>query len=299
MCRVTIEIARGHQFEDSPLGFRRWALADTFQEIVDSLPDDWTDLELDLRIADESRYVEAAVYLTTCNAQPYSHNDWHWRLLVAHRFGHAASAPTCTATLELLDDAGIEGELVVRELRSGRAEVTQGWGRPQSAREEFRGCARSEPMARVLALTADLLFGSRVQGSYGGGRRGRADRRRAQVARAAWERMERRLAQVDSPTRGRVTRSRRLAEAVLVVDLTDDEPRRAAILEALAGDGALSGARTLGFYSHVEAEVRERAQQRRVRPRRAALADGARGRRARRRPRRLRLSRHGRRSAAG
>ncbi len=30
-------------------------LADTFQTIVDSLPDDWTDLELDLRLLDESR----------------------------------------------------------------------------------------------------------------------------------------------------------------------------------------------------------------------------------------------------
>ena len=48
------------------------ALADTFQQIVDSLPDDWTDLELDLRIFDEARYVDAAVYLVTCNAQPYS-----------------------------------------------------------------------------------------------------------------------------------------------------------------------------------------------------------------------------------
>jgi hypothetical protein len=114
------------------------AFADTFQTIVDSLPDDWTDLELDLRLADELRYVEAAVYLTTCNAQPYSHHDWHWRLLVAHRFGHAASAPTVHGTLGLLDDAGIEGELVLRELREGRAEVTQGWGRPQSVREDFR-----------------------------------------------------------------------------------------------------------------------------------------------------------------
>ena len=50
-------------------------LAESFQEIVESLPDDWTDIELDLRIGDESRYVEAAVYLVTCNAQPYSHND--------------------------------------------------------------------------------------------------------------------------------------------------------------------------------------------------------------------------------
>jgi hypothetical protein len=113
------------------------ALAETFQQILDSLPDDWTDLELDLRIADESRYVEAAVYLATCNAQPYSHHDWHWRLLVAHRFGHAAAAPTVHGTLGLLDNAGIEGELALRELREGRVEVTQMWGRPYSVREEF------------------------------------------------------------------------------------------------------------------------------------------------------------------
>jgi hypothetical protein len=114
------------------------ALADTFQGIVDSLPEDWTDLELDLRIAEEARYVEAALYLATCNARPYSHHDWHWRLAVAHRFGHAASAETVHGTLKLLDEAGLEGEMVVRETRSGRVEVTQMWGRPESAREEFR-----------------------------------------------------------------------------------------------------------------------------------------------------------------
>ena len=43
------------------LGSQEMRLADNFQQIVDSLPDDWTDLELDLRIADESRYVAAAV----------------------------------------------------------------------------------------------------------------------------------------------------------------------------------------------------------------------------------------------
>lgn len=113
-------------------------LADSFQEIVDGLPEDWTDLELDLRIADESRYVEAALYLATVNARPYSHYDWHWRLLVAHNFGHAAAAPTVHGALKLLDDAGIEGEMAVRETRSGRVEVVQMWGRPQSARETFR-----------------------------------------------------------------------------------------------------------------------------------------------------------------
>ncbi|MEJ7781744.1 MAG: hypothetical protein WKF99_04195 [Solirubrobacteraceae bacterium] len=114
------------------------ALADTFREIVDSLPDDWTDLELDLRLLDESRYIDAASFLVTCNAQPYSKHDWHFRLLVAHRFGHAAAAPTVHGTLKLLDDASIPGELAVRQVRHGRVEVTQMWGRPQSMRDEFR-----------------------------------------------------------------------------------------------------------------------------------------------------------------
>jgi hypothetical protein len=116
------------------------ALADEFQQTIDSLPDDWTDLEFDLRIADETRYVDAALLLVTCNAQPYSKYDWHWRVIVAHRFGHAAGAPAVHAALKLLDDAGIEGEMRVREVRSGRVEIVSElmWGRPESVRQEFK-----------------------------------------------------------------------------------------------------------------------------------------------------------------
>ncbi len=114
------------------------ALAADFQEIVDSLPPDWTDLEVDLRIFDETRYVDASTYLVTCNAQPYSKHDWHWRLLVAREFGHAAAAPVARNALRLLDEAGIAGEIELREWRSGRVEVTQMWGRPESVREQFR-----------------------------------------------------------------------------------------------------------------------------------------------------------------
>jgi hypothetical protein len=115
-------------------------LADTFQEIVDSLPDDWTDLELDLRIFDERRYVDASVLLVVCYPQPYSKYDWHWRILVAHRFGHAASVPAVHTGLKLLDEAGIDGELAVREVREGRVEILQEqlWGRPESFRQEFK-----------------------------------------------------------------------------------------------------------------------------------------------------------------
>jgi hypothetical protein len=114
------------------------SLSETFDEIIATLPDDWTDLEVDLRIFDERRYVDAAVLVVTCNAQPYSKHDWHWRLLVAHRFGHAASVPAVHTALKLLDEAAIAGELAVREVRTGRVEVVQMWGRPESVRREFK-----------------------------------------------------------------------------------------------------------------------------------------------------------------
>ena len=114
------------------------ALAAEFRRIVGSLPPDWTDLQLDLRIWDEERYVEAAVLLVQVNAEAYSMHDWHWRLLEAREFGHAAAPETVEGTLRLLDDEGIEGELAVREVRTGRAEVVSMWGRPESVRQEFR-----------------------------------------------------------------------------------------------------------------------------------------------------------------
>jgi hypothetical protein len=112
-------------------------LADTFQEIIDSLPSDWTDLDIDLRV-EEDRYIDAATLLVTINAQPYSHHDWHFRIPIAHNYGHAAAAPAVHGTLKLLDDAGIPGEMAVRELRTGRMENVSMWGRPESVREDFR-----------------------------------------------------------------------------------------------------------------------------------------------------------------
>jgi hypothetical protein len=115
-------------------------LADDFQAIIDALPSDWTDLEIDLRIEDESQYVDSAVILSQVNAQTYRYPraGWQWRLLIAHSFGHAAAAETVKGALAKLDAEGVRGELVVAEVREGRAEVVQMWGRPESAREEFR-----------------------------------------------------------------------------------------------------------------------------------------------------------------
>ncbi|MEI7890303.1 MAG: hypothetical protein WCI34_08325 [Actinomycetes bacterium] len=109
-----------------------------FDRITSGLPDDWTDLELDLRIHDEPRYIEAATLLVTCNAQPYSRHDWHWRIPVANKFGHAAAVPAVRSALRLLDNVGIKGDLVERGVRVGRVEVTHDWGRPESVTSRMR-----------------------------------------------------------------------------------------------------------------------------------------------------------------
>ncbi len=104
-------------------------------------------------------------------------------------------------------------------------------------------------MARVLALTRDLLFGSQVQGA---------------LALAGHE-VE--LVADESRLRERLSRTDEAgadaggaAVDVLVVDLTDGELEAAESVQSLAHDGQLEGVRTLGFYSHVEAEARDRAE---------------------------------------
>jgi hypothetical protein len=114
------------------------ALSEAFGEIVDSLPEDWTDMQLDLRLADEDRYIDASILMTQVNAQPYSEADWHWRINVANGFGHGAASETVRWVLDMLDRQGIEGELVVRTINEGRAPVVQMWGRPESVRQELR-----------------------------------------------------------------------------------------------------------------------------------------------------------------
>jgi len=97
-------------------------------------------------------------------------------------------------------------------------------------------------MTRVVTFTADLLFGSRVQGSLA----------------AAGEDVQ--LVSDRESLRAAVRGGSDRAPEVLVVDLTDAALRGGDEVHALGEAGALSRTRTLGFYSHVEADARERAQ---------------------------------------
>jgi hypothetical protein len=92
-------------------------------------------------------------------------------------------------------------------------------------------------MAQVLAFIPDLLFGSRVQAALS------ADGHDVTLAADASG-----------------VRERLAGVAVLVVDLTDEPAARVGMLESLSADGSLAGIATLGFYSHVESEVRTLAE---------------------------------------
>jgi DNA-binding NarL/FixJ family response regulator len=94
-------------------------------------------------------------------------------------------------------------------------------------------------VARVLLLTADLLFGSRVQGALA----------------AAGQDVE---IVGGQPALEKVLADGQGAPNLLIVDLTDDSLDGAGIVASLAEE--LAGVGTLGFYSHVDVSARERAE---------------------------------------
>ena len=202
-------------------------LADDFQQILDALPPDWTDLEVDLRIDDESQYVDSAVALSQVNAQVY-------RTRGPGGTG-ACSSPTASATpprrrpstgvLAKLDADGVDrrdaGRRGARGPLRGRADVGPAGERarrvPPAPRDLGRGPGpqhRHRPDARQP------------------GRRG-ADRRRPPCG-------PRPLAG-GAPLDG---------VELIVADLDAEDP------EALVG----LGVPVLGYYSHVDVETRQAAE---------------------------------------
>ncbi len=93
-------------------------------------------------------------------------------------------------------------------------------------------------MTRVLALVPDLLFGSKVKA----------------MLEAAGHEVE--MAQSETDVWDQIA-----GTDVLVVDLTSDDFDGATLLDTLRTGGEAGGVRTLGFYAHVEPEVRAQAEE--------------------------------------
>jgi CheY-like chemotaxis protein len=92
-------------------------------------------------------------------------------------------------------------------------------------------------VARVTALVPDLLFGSKVQAMLEGSGH---EVELITSEPEAWDQIA--------------------GTEVLVVDLTTEEIDGTVIVDTLRTGGELPGTRVLGFYSHVEQDVRERAE---------------------------------------
>jgi DNA-binding NarL/FixJ family response regulator len=95
-------------------------------------------------------------------------------------------------------------------------------------------------MTRVLALVPDLLFGSRVQAALQG---------------AGHE-----IELIGEPSEVGPRLAGEPGFTVLIVDLTSEDLDGAALVGSLADAGALDETRTLGFFSHVDTQTRERAE---------------------------------------
>jgi CheY-like chemotaxis protein len=111
-------------------------------------------------------------------------------------------------------------------------------------------------MARVAALIPDLLFGSKVQSALEAAGH-EVDLITGELE--AWDE----VGGID----------------LLVIDLTSPDVDGVELLETLATGGELHDVRSLGFFAHVEPEVRERALQAGfdlVVPRSRMARDGAR-----------------------
>jgi DNA-binding response OmpR family regulator len=93
-------------------------------------------------------------------------------------------------------------------------------------------------MARVALLCPDLMFGSRVE----------------EALRAAGHEVTRYAG--EDPARAAVERAN-----ALVVDLTADEFDAAALVASMRAGRELEGTVTVGFYPHVEQDVRRRAEE--------------------------------------
>jgi hypothetical protein len=134
---------------DSPVAAetpRRPALAAQWDEAVARLPDDWSDLYVELEFASSDHLEPGALLLAPVNpsrskadaratpARPESGAASDalsarpaFRFRVAKRFGYGASAEMTRRCLERLDEKGIDGELrILRALSDTKPVYTQG-----------------------------------------------------------------------------------------------------------------------------------------------------------------------------
>ncbi len=98
----------------------------TWDELVASLPDDWSDLLCVVELRSSDELAPAALALAPLNPSRHK-GSLAFRFRVARRFGYGAAPQMARRCLERLDELGIPGELRLLEVLSDTQHVlTQG-----------------------------------------------------------------------------------------------------------------------------------------------------------------------------
>jgi hypothetical protein len=121
----TLEVAGVKEAEPPPQEERR-TLAQQWDQVVATLPPDWSDMLAEVRLRSSDHLEYAALLMSPTNpTRPDKALALQFR--VAHRFGYGVSPAMARRSLERLDDEDIGGELkVLRVFSDTEAGETQG-----------------------------------------------------------------------------------------------------------------------------------------------------------------------------
>jgi len=102
------------------------SLAEAWDEALEELPEDWSDLYCELELTSSDHLERAALATAPLNPARYAGNPG-FRFRVARRFGYGASPEMARRCLARLDEAGVPGRLrVLRVLSDTKPAATQG-----------------------------------------------------------------------------------------------------------------------------------------------------------------------------
>jgi hypothetical protein len=103
-------------------------LTEQWDEILAAQPDDWSTLNLELRLRDATQSEECALICSPLN--PWRDGDWRtgvFRFRVARTFGYGSAPSLAHRKMQTLDKVGIRGTLrLERRLAEVRPVATQG-----------------------------------------------------------------------------------------------------------------------------------------------------------------------------
>src|SRR6476660_6667447 len=102
--------------------------AEQWDAIVTRQPEDWSSMNLELRLGDASQSEEVALVLSPLN--PWHQRDWRsgvFRFRAARAFGYGTAAELCGKRLSTLGSVGVSGTMrVLSRMADVRPVATQG-----------------------------------------------------------------------------------------------------------------------------------------------------------------------------